>query len=376
MNLRRRVARAVPAIARRDAELARRKQRIDKLKGSVDALEAQLEKTRAEAARRVDLDDYLSRPSFHRNILTLRRTTVDLRELDPQFRHPLRHLPFKLRNYRFAASHGIPVPTVLRTWTSPEEIALGDLPEAFVVKSDGGAGSHGVLPLRRTEEDVYQTLDGERTLTAEEVRAHFVERAGAGRISGPYFVEAVLRQPGGGPIPDDIKIYATYGEVHQVLLRRVGRHGDLRSVTRRYVAADGSDLGEVLVGTPADHGIPVPDSLGTMVAIARHLSLASGLPFVRVDLYDTDEGVVLGEVTRAPGGNQRFRPDHDELLGRAWEDAAYRIDLDVLAGRPPGLLHGAHPAPNPYPPEHVSQSADPGSWAPTVVPCGQWCPED
>src|SRR5690606_3776057 len=101
--------------------------------------------------------------------------------------------------------HGVPVPDVLRVWPSTEEMSFDGLPDGFVVKSDGGAGSHGVLPLRRVGDDDFQTLDGELTLTAGQVREHFAERVEQRRISGPFFAEAVLRQPGGGPIPDDIK---------------------------------------------------------------------------------------------------------------------------------------------------------------------------
>jgi hypothetical protein len=351
----------------------RLRSQVDRLQRKNERLDREGDRLRAEVERRIEVVDYLSRPSFRRSLLTLRRTSVDLRAIDTELRHPLRQVPFKLRNYRFAASHGVPVPTVLRTWSRPEQITVEGLPEGFVIKSDGGAGSHGVLPLRRAGENRLETVDGERVLTADEVREHFVSRTADRRISGPFFAEELLRQPGGGPIPDDIKVYTAHGEVLQVLLRRVGRHGDLHSLARRYVTADGADLGDVLVGAPVDHDVPVPESLPRVVEIARHLSRAVGLPFVRVDLYDTDRGVVLGEVTRAPGGAQLVRPDHDEAMGRAWEAAAYRLDLDLLAGRPAGVLHGDHPAPNLYPAGHVSRSDEPGAWEPTVVSCDEWC---
>ncbi len=125
-----------------------------------------------------------------------------------------------------------------------------------------------------------------------------------------------------------------------------------------------------------DTSIPVPARLPEMVRIAAHLSRAVGLPFCRVDLFDTDDGVVLGEVTRTPGGNERYLPEHDAAMGLAWERAAFRLDLDLLAGRPPGVLHGPVPVDNPYPPSHVSRSADPGPWEPVVRPCEEWCGTD
>ncbi len=228
-----RIVKQLPPIARRDAEIVRRREQVEQLKQRAGTLEQTVTRLTASSARlREDLKSTRAernpkQPSFNRNLVTLQRTTVDLRSIDRELRHPLRQLPFKLRNYRLAASHGVRVPTVLGTWARPAEMTLEDLPDAFVLKSDGGAGSHGVLPLRRVAADRYVTLDGERSFTGAEVLAYFQERVDGRKISGPFFAEGVLRQPGGGPIPDDVKVYVMYGDVQQVLLRRVGRHGDL-----------------------------------------------------------------------------------------------------------------------------------------------------
>ncbi|WP_298889952.1 ATP-grasp fold amidoligase family protein [uncultured Serinicoccus sp.] len=371
MNLRREVIRRIPPLEKRDAELRRRNQRIRALEAERTGLEQELDAQRDHAATLVDPAELARRSSFTQHLVTLRRVTVALRELDPERRHPLRQVPFKLRNYRLAASHGIPTPRILGVWEDPAGIDLDALPDEVVVKSDGGAGSHGVLPLRRVAGGGYQTLDGVRSLSADEVREHFTSRAAQGRISGPFFAEEVLRQPGGGPIPDDVKINVSYGEVLHVMLRRVSRHGHLRSMGYRYVDADGAELGAVMIGREDDRAVPVPPDLPEMVEMARHLSLATGLPFIRVDLYGTERGAVLGELTRTPGGRQPFRADHDERMGLGWEAAASRLELDLVAGRPPGILHGEHPVPELYPEGHVSRSADPGAWAPRVVPCAQ-----
>nr|WP_237770309.1 BREX-1 system adenine-specific DNA-methyltransferase PglX [Ornithinimicrobium sp. CNJ-824] len=205
MSLRSSILAKVPPVARRDQELARRKERIDRLRGKVGRLERKVARQQEEierlsSAAAAQVEEQLARPSYYRQLLTLRRTQVDLRQLDPDLRHPLRHLPFKLRNYRLGASHGIAVPTVLRVWSEAEEIDLAGLPAAFVLKSDGGAGSHGVLPLRRTVGGRLETVDGHRRLDEVEVRDHFVTRAREGRISGPFFAEELLAQPG-GPSP-------------------------------------------------------------------------------------------------------------------------------------------------------------------------------
>lgn len=403
MSLRRRLAQAVPPIARRDAKIADLRAQLrevtdrdrhvqDELERRVRTvsnqsrhirtqeerekeLRTQLEQVRREAGLHpAVIDEYLARPSFRRNLITLRRTGGHLRALDPDAHHPLRQLPKKLRTYRLAASHGIATPTVYGSWTRPEEIDFDSLPDAVVIKSDGGAASRGVLPLRRIADGRFRTVDGRHTFTPQEVVEHFASLEQEGKVVRPYFAEELLTQPGRDELPDDVKVYAFYGEVQQVLLRRVTEHGVRGVSSRRYLAADGSDLGAVVDGFEVDETIPVPASLPRIVEVASHLSLAAGLPFVRVDVYDTEAGIVLGEITRTPGGLQRIRADHDETMGRAWEQAAYRLDLDLLAGRPAGVLHGGFPAESLYPERHVSRSARPGAWAPTVVECGTWCP--
>lgn len=408
MTLRRKIARAVPQIHRRDQALARQRERLSEQKARMEELDGQAAAYRRTVSsqsdhirsltqqheargqevreltaerdallrrgqRLVDVNDYLSTPSFRRQLITLRRTTGELRDLDPQYRHPLRQIPFKLRNYRVAASHGVAIPEVYGTWKEVADIDLGGLPDAFVLKSDGGAASRGVLPLRASGVDRWTTVDGAETFTADQVRERFADLLSRKKVMRPFFAEELLVQPDAGPIPDDIKVYACYGEVQQVLVRRVTEHGLGGQHVRRYLGPEGEDLGEVVKGVPVDASVPVPRRLPEIVAVAEHLSRAMGVPFVRVDVYDTEQGIVLGEITRAPGGDQRIRPDHDARMGRAWERALYRLDMDLLAGRPAGVLHGEHPSPSLYHDGHVSRSERPGSWSPRTVPCGRWC---
>lgn len=383
----RRVVRALPPIRRRDAALAERADELGELRAEVRTLQGALrerpqpkkpqpEKPQPVASSEratdgpVNLLKLAETPSFSRQLFELRRGTAELRPLDPDKQHPLRQMPFKLRNYRLAASHGMLVPEVYGTWSQAAEIDLGALPDTFVVKSDQGAGSHGVLPLRRTGDDAYTVAGGRAVLSGNDVR----HRLGAKvSLRGPYFAEEMLVQDGGGSIPDDIKIYAAYGEILQVLLRRVDKHGDLSRTRFRYVDAAGRALGQVVPGVREDLRVPVPERLEEMLEIARHLSRAVALSFVRVDLYDTSRGIVFGELTRCPGERKVYYPEHDAAMGLAWGQARWRLELDILRGRSAHIIYGPYPAPNPYPASHVSASEEPGTWAPQVYDCDQWC---
>lgn len=369
-SLRSRLKGLVPPIARRDVELADQRKQIRSLTRQLRRATSRttdVEDRLADVRARLSaLEESLDRPSFDRALVDLRRTVVSLRAVDPTMRHPLRQLPVKLANYRLGASHGISTPQVHAAWASVDEIDLANLPKEFVLKSDRGAGSHGVFPLRRQGPGTFAVINTDRVLDEDQLKDQL---AGTRSLSGPFFAEELLTDPSTSGIPDDIKVYACYGEVGQVMLRRSDEHGNLRRTSWKFVDADGTDLGERVRAARMDHTIPVPPNLAEIIDASRHLSRAVGVPFVRVDVYATGRGIVLGELTRGPGGRLVNDPAHDAFLGTLLEDARWRLERDIMLGRPAGILHGPHPAPNHYPPGTARDRLVP----PVVVDCNEWC---
>lgn len=267
-----------------------------------------------------------------------------MRTIDPDYHHPLRQLPVKLPNYRLATSHGVATPTIHGIWPTVDEIGLSDLPDTFVVKSDRGAGAPGVFPLHRRGDGTLTVVNTALVIDAEDLRGRF--RANRG-LSGPHFAEELLVDPSGASIPADIEVYAFYGRVGHVHLRRPQEHGNLNRTYSRFVDEDGNNLGAAVTTAGLDPDIPLLAAMETILDVSRHLPLAVGVPFVRIDLYETDRGVVLGEITRVPGGRHVFSTAHDTFLGTLHEEARWRLERDVMLGRPPGIIHGTHPAPEP-----------------------------
>ena len=68
----------------------------------------------------------------------------------------------------------------------------------------------------------------------------------------------------------------------------------------------------------AEHIPPKPHSLALMQKIAT--ALASKFSYVRVDLYEIDKQIIVGELTFTPtGGTDRFSPmQWDKKLGDLW----------------------------------------------------------
>lgn len=311
--------------------------------------------------------------SFYKELESY-KNLIDVVGANPTLdQHPLRGITHKLLMYAFAQSHGVRPPTVHRIWEDPKSMDLqqSELPERFVLKSNGGSSSRGVLPLQTLPGDRYRIIGGTRELTAEQVTGFFQEGRQTGEIYGPLFAEDLIVQSSSEMLPDDVKIYAAYGQILQVMLRRVGTHGDPGGLAFRFVDAEGADLGPVFMGHAEDRSIEIPADVGELVTAARHLSRATGLPFARVDLYSSVDGVVFGEITRAPGGEQMFTMDHDRLLGTQWKQAEGQLQQDFATGRPAGRIWGDSPI-DPVLSAQLAADED-VLWPPRSRPCAQWC---
>lgn len=298
-----------PPIARRDAQIA-------KLKRTV-------------ANRTADLERSYSKPSFRRLVYAERRLAAHMRGLGSRDRGQV--VTRKLTSYSFAVSHGVDVPQVFAVWAKPEHIEWDDLPEEVVIKSNGGTASRGVMPLRRTSGG-WTVVTTSNTISASEIVDLLRARAAEGLVHGPYFAEELLGRGVGNLLPVDVKIYAFYGEISHVLLRRVSVHGDSSATTFRVIYPDGTDAGPVIRGMTHDEGIPVPPNLDAMCDAAARLSLGIPRAHVRVDMYDIDGRVVFGEFTPRPGNPMDYEPVLDEAIGHYWERAHARVLNDLLDG--------------------------------------------
>lgn len=283
-----------------------------------------------------------ARPSFHREVMQLRALYRAAKGIPGAGRTPLRSLASKLGSYDYAASHAVGVPQVYGVWPRLEDVPWAALPESCVLKSDRGANGRSVLPLQR-EGDGYRTADGTRRFSPEQLEQHWHDLRAARRCSGPYFAEELLVDPRGSAVPDDVKIFAFYGQVGHVMLRRVAAGAGRGRFSRRYLRPGGDQLADEHVLSQQDPTIAVPPRLDEMVAAAETLSRHAPFPFLRVDMYDVGDRAVLGELTLAPGGRVAYAPAYDEQLGTMWLQAQTRLMVDLSAGRPYAMVPGAHP---------------------------------
>jgi hypothetical protein len=246
----------------------------------------------------------------------------------------------KLKSYAFAQSHGVAIPRVFDVWNRLEDIAWDDLPAAVVMKSNGGAGARGVVPMRR-QGDHWRIVTSEDAITPTQIVELLRAHLDRGRIRAPFFAEELLPGIDDDKLPVDAKVYAFYGEVGLVLLRSVAHHGRVKRF--RAILPDGTDFGRSCPTDVYDPTIPIPTNFTEVVRVAERLSLSVPRAFVRVDLYDVGERVVFGEFTPRPGGSEDYGPELDAQLGRLWERAHSRVLDDALSGAGYGLRFGPGP---------------------------------
>lgn len=350
----RRSVRQVLAAARRRVGLELAPETVARLEGRIETLETQLRtQTRLHYTMAPTPAAGRGRASWQAYVRRTRRLYGQIAKLPDRDVVPHWRLPRKLDNYRLAASHGIRVPTVYAVWDRIDDIRLAGLPDRFVLKSDGGSTSRGVFPVRRDGVGFVQ-VDGRRRFGPTGLHEALRDLEQDGLARPPYFAEELLQDRTAGPLPHDVKLYCFYGEVGQVLVRQVPEHGEDRSLRKRYVRPDGTDLTDE-VPEPQDATIPLPPHFEEALRVGVVLSHAVPLPFVRVDVYDTPDGVVLGEITLVPGGRNAWSLEHDTHLGQLVEAAEARLWRDLARGRPCRALYGEE-----HPPTLEPASAGPG----------------
>lgn len=264
------------------------------------------------------------------------------RHMQERLAHQEKFVPGRLGDKklvrRFADFIGVQTPEIL--FRGPmASLGWNTLPEEFVLKPAFASTSIGVMLLSKGEDGQYVDLLDASRLTPEEI----IEKCNA--IStryyndaerGEFIVEQLLRDGQGNTPPQDIRFYAFQGEIGMILKEDHLNSGATQAmyfdgdflpfsdVKSRYSVAAGVSQAEEVVEAVT------PDNWFNLLAVAKRISVAVPSAFCRIDLYDTSEGIFLGEITFYPGtfyyGNRKIMSQGEsERLGRMWDLATERL---------------------------------------------------
>lgn len=203
------------------------------------------------------------------------------------------------------------------------DVPWQDLPSSFVIKPSTGSSTRGVFVMRRSDDGGFDDLISGKHWTSGELIRQYQERPEAWHdVHRDEVLIEELVECGGRP-SYDWKVYAFRGEIAFIV--QVDRLGQKRM---RYYLPDWSHVRHIWYGRyDRDDPLPPPTRPDELIQVAKLVSLALPLPFVRADLYESDTQVLVGELTPFPGTCHEHSATWDRLLGEAWErgEAALRV---------------------------------------------------
>ncbi|WP_333684575.1 ATP-grasp fold amidoligase family protein, partial [Pontibaca methylaminivorans] len=140
-----------------------------------------------------------------------------------------------------------------------------------------------------------------------------------------WIVEEMIVDKEGGA-PNDLKFYVFYG--HSPLVLEVSRFGEKALYSWRDREGKITSVGQPQYSY--FEGREIPEDFYNLV---EDISLKIPAPFVRIDLFDSSEGLVFGEFTPRPGSSHNFDLSADRMLGRHFIDARARLFNDLYTGK-------------------------------------------
>lgn len=214
----------------------------------------------------------------------------------------------KLRVKEHAASFGVATPKTLWSGTDVRELRDVDLPANWVLKPNHRSGlvhfGHGPA----------EDIRGLQQLTADWLGELQGEELGEWAYTQARPLLLAEEMLGDGvTAPSDYRFF-TFDGVPRYVQVEFDAHG---AHSRSFYTADWQMVDAVQV-YPKGEPIEQPKNYGEMLRVAGEIG--SAFDFVRVDLYNIDGDIYLGEVTPYPtGGLMPFRPrSFDRELGACW----------------------------------------------------------
>ena len=215
---------------------------------------------------------------------------------------------YGLRDY--VASKGLDeyLPKLYYVWDNIEDVKWNEIPESCVLKCTHGCGYNIIIPLKR-EVDEKSITEQLKIWMKEDYYKIYVETVYK-NIKKRIICEELLGD--GKEAPVDYKLYCFNGEVKAVLLceDRTDEDVKLTWMTKEW---EYLDVGRIKTETFLEK----PDNFEEMIELSKNLS--EGFPFVRVDLYNINGRIFVGEMTFTPyAGVANYYSDEGERLLGNW----------------------------------------------------------
>ena len=246
----------------------------------------------------------------------------------------------KYKVQEYAKSKGVKTANLLYDTCSPETIPFAELPPKYLIKANHGCGwnilcYNSELYLFRDGQDLvnrdgsllntnsatkYKLRKAEAIQMCREwLSRKFIRREWAYQRIGSRILIEELLLPKENKELKDYRMYTFSGKVKAI---NVGSPSFRRNGENAFFSPDWKEFKLTKnKERPPDPLPEKPGSLGEMIDVAQRLG--EDVDFARIDLYDTTQGVVLGEITIYPEGGWRDTPTScpvfNKWLGDQWK---------------------------------------------------------
>ena len=202
---------------------------------------------------------------------------------------------------------------LIGVWNSPDEIDFDALPDKFVLKCNHNSGvgmyickDKSKMDVEKVKKELQRGLDQDYYLTGREWPYKDVPRK--------IICEKFMSDAPGASDFTDYKFFCFDGHVDCVMVCLERSSGN----TKFYFFDEKWELKRLNIrgkNAPEGFTVPKPECMDKMFDIAAELS--KGLPFVRVDLYQSNGQIYFGEMTFFPdsGFDANLLKETDEYFG-------------------------------------------------------------
>lgn len=213
--------------------------------------------------------------------------------------------------------------------------------DSVVLKPNHGRSGAGVFCLVR-EGSAFRELKTGKVHDVKQLRRLAEDSYGRMKRSDDWILEELLLLPTDPNEPaQDVKFYC-FGDKAELVLQK-GVLADARgrrAVWRRYYDREGTPVDPGLRQKEVSDRLELPASFEKLRALAERASGHIPTPFMRVDLYDTHRGGVLGEFTPGSGGMYSLNQEWKERFTRRWHETATALERALATGERQPLMPG------------------------------------
>jgi hypothetical protein len=207
---------------------------------------------------------------------------------------------------------GILVP-LLGYWDSADKVDFDTLPNQFAIKCNHSCGMN-IICYDKSKLDIEESRKKLDFWMHSKHPKYFEQHYN--HIKPMILAEALIPSNADGFFPPDYKIHCANGE--PVFIQCCFERTDNDAGRRVIYSPQWENLHFIINDSHyTDAEVEKPKHLKEMLECASVLS--KGLEYARVDLYDTDKGVVFGEITLTPMGGwlSYFKQEALDIMGKA-----------------------------------------------------------